>query len=75
MYNESSRAALFSALGDRVEFQGYKPIFRCFYSKPARIFLVRTDGELTLPVSAQSPRHDKYACLATPDGCKHQARK
>ena len=32
MYNESSRAALFSALGDRVEFQGYKPILRCFYS-------------------------------------------
>ena len=54
MYNESSRAALFSALDDRVEFQGYKPIFRCFYSKPARIFLVRADGELTLPVSAHT---------------------
>ena len=50
MYNESSRPALFTALNERSEFHGYKPIFRAFYSKPARIFLVRAHGEFTIPV-------------------------
>ena len=49
MYNASSRAALFRALTERKEFAATSRCFRAFYSKAARIFLVRGEGELVLP--------------------------
>ena len=50
MCNESSRRAMFQALHDRPEFQPYIPTYRTFYGKPARIFLVREEGELRVPI-------------------------
>ena len=47
-YNITSRAAMFAALRSREEFQRYVPIFRAFYGAPARIFLVRAEGEATV---------------------------
>ena len=35
---------------DRPEFQPYIPTYRTFYGKPARIFLVREEGELRVPI-------------------------
>jgi hypothetical protein len=48
MYNLSRRLAMFKALRERTEFQSYIPIYRTFYGKPARIFLVRGQGELSV---------------------------
>jgi hypothetical protein len=48
MYNLSSRVAMFEALHERDEFQAYIPIYRAFYGRAARIFLVRSQGEFTL---------------------------
>ena len=50
-YPEASRPALFAALHspERIQFAGYVPIFRNWYSKPTRIFLVQGEGELHLP--------------------------
>ena len=48
MYNLASRVALFAALHQRGEFSSLIPIFRTFYGKASRIFLVREEGELTI---------------------------
>ena len=48
MYNLSSRYAMFEALRGRPEFRSLIPIFRTFYGRSARIFLVREEGELAI---------------------------
>jgi hypothetical protein len=51
MFPTASRPALFTNLKIRKdhEFAGYVPAFRLLYGKPARIFLVRREGELCMP--------------------------
>ena len=51
MFPTASRPALFANLRLRKdhEFAGYVPAFRLLYGKPARIFLVRREGEFRMP--------------------------
>jgi hypothetical protein len=51
MFPTASRPALFTNLKIRKdhEFAGYVPAFRLLYGKPARIFLVRREGEFRMP--------------------------
>ena len=51
MFPTASRPALFANLKIRKdhEFAGYVPAFRLLYGKPARIFLVRREGEFRMP--------------------------
>jgi hypothetical protein len=49
MYNAVEQLATVRAMREREEFQGYIPLFRTLYAEPARIFLVRIEGELSFP--------------------------
>ena len=52
MYNMTSRIATFECLHDRKEMHQYIPAYTVFYGKPARIFLMREQGELQVEVNA-----------------------
>ena len=50
---QSERPATFRALRSRDEFKETIPIFRTWYGKPARIFLVQGSGELMMSLAVK----------------------
>ena len=64
MYQSVERPEMFRALRSRPELQETIPAYRAFYGKPARIFLVRGDGELMMTMAVPRSRvGDEEECM------------